>query len=503
MRKGGSPGCLSGWRMAPGAPRFGYGCLWPHGTIPPCGLCESVNGGILRTFSFIRMEDMNVETANPKDASKLPYWKKRHVYKSPSDEKSVGWVRPKVFRMDGDFRLENGRVLRDVVIEYETYGTLNADRSNAILLTHALSGDAHVAGWDVTAGEDYRPWRQNVPGWWDSLVGPGLPFDTERFFIICSNVLGSCYGTTGPASPNPDDGDRPYGAKFPMVTVGDWVNCQVRLVDHLGIGRLYAVVGGSLGGQQALEWSIAYPERVGKCIMLASGPKLPVQGLGFNHVAKSAIRQDWNFHNGAIYSGERCRNPLLGPDVPGCGGRDLRYYEIEDRHLKSLHIARMLAHITYLSASGMETKFGRRLQPIPVKDSAGKSEQERNKELAIHGYLNHQGESFVERFDANSYLYITRAMDYYDAAGKWGDGDLVKAFSRIKSNMLVASFSSDWLYSPEESKQFVTALMRNGIPVTSVMLQSNYGHDAFLVETSRVARILRAFLVSQSSYGKH
>ena len=446
------------------------------------------------------MEDMTVDT-NVKDLGKLPYWKKQHIYKSPSDVNSVGWVTPKVFRLCQEnggkpFELENHKFLKDVVIEYETYGTLNEEHSNAILLTHALSGDAHVAGWDATASEEYRPWRQKVPGWWDSLVGPGLPFDTERFFIICSNVLGSCYGSTGPASPNPDDGNRPYGAKFPMVTVGDWVNCQVKLIDYLKIDKLYAVVGGSLGGQQALEWSIAYPERVGKCIMLASGSKLPVQGLGFNHVAKTTIRMDWNFHNGAIYSKERCANQLLDANAPDSNGKDLRYYEIEDRHLSSLHIARMLAHITYLSASGMETKFGRRLQPVPVTDANGKSEQERNKELAIHGYLNHQGQSFVERFDANSYVIIANAMDQYDAQTKWGAGDLAKACSRIKAEVMVVSFTSDWLYPPEESHAIVTALMQTHHPVTSVDVKSNYGHDAFLVEEEKVSHIIRSFLMT-------
>lgn len=448
------------------------------------------------------MEDMTVDTSQ-KESGKLPYWKKQHVYKSPSDTASVGWVRPKVFRLCQEnggrpFVLENHQTLQDVVIEYETYGTLNEDHSNAILLTHALSGDAHVAGWDATASETYRPWRLRAPGWWDNLVGPGLPFDTDRFFIICSNVLGSCYGSTGPASPNPNDDNRPYGARFPMVTVGDWVNCQVKLIDYLKIDRLYAVAGGSLGGQQALEWAIAYPERVGKCIMLASGAKLPVQGLGFNHVAKTAIRMDFNYRNGAIYSPERCLNPLLAPDAPGGDGRDLRYFEIQDRHLKSLHIARMLAHITYLSASGMETKFGRRLQPVPMADVNGKSEQDRNKELAIHGYLNHQGQSFVERFDSNSYVVIANAMDQYDAQTKWGDGDLAKACARIKAEVMVVAFTSDWLYPPEESHAIVTALMQNHHPVTSVDVKSNYGHDAFLVEEEKVSHILRSFLMTSA-----
>ena len=430
----------------------------------------------------------------------VPYWRKAKKHKLPDAPESVGWTRARAFFLSREkgnvpFQLECGRSLKNVVIEYEMYGELNEDKSNAILITHALSGDAHVAGWDSEASEEYRPWRLSVPGWWDNLVGPNQPFDTSHFCIICSNVLGSCYGTTGPASPNPDDNNRPYAMKFPPITVGDWVRSQAELIDYLGIKKLYAVVGGSLGGQQALEWAIAYPDRVGKCIMLASGSKLPVQGLGFNHVAKTTIRMDWNFHNGAIYSKERCDNPLLRPEGDG---KDLRYYEIEDRHLSSLHIARMLAHITYLSASGMETKFGRRLQPVAVQNSGGKSEQERNKELAIHGYLNHQGQSFVERFDANSYVIIANAMDQYDAQSKWGSGDLAKACSRIKAEVMVVSFTSDWLYPPEESHAIVTALMQNHHPVTSVDVNSNYGHDAFLVEEEKVSHIIRSFLMTSA-----
>ena len=421
---------------------------------------------------------------------------RKKTYKSPDDPHSVGWTVPQVYflsRENGPMRLECGRLLPDVVVEYETYGKLNDDKSNAILITHALSGDAHVAGWDKMASEAYRPWRLAVPGWWDALVGPGLPFDTDRFFIVCANVLGSCYGTTGPASPNPEDGGRPYGQNFPEVTVGDWVSCERALIDHLGIGRLYAIVGGSLGGQQALEWAMAYPDRVGKCIMLASGPKLPAQGLGFNHVACYTIRCDPNFHNGDIYGDARVPNPLL----KGNSGPDLSYYEIANRNLTSLTAARMLAHITYLSAVGMDTKFGRRLQSVKLRRSRTATGQD-DEEFAVHGYLQHQGDSFVNRFDANSYLFIANAMDNYDAAARWGRGDLVRACSRIQAEMMVGAFTSDWLYPCSESHDIVMALMQDHHPVTSVDVESSYGHDAFLVEEAKVQRLLRAFLLTQA-----
>ena len=438
-----------------------------------------------------------------KNQSNVPYWKRKNSVKAPDNVASVGWVRPKVFflcRENGGapFVLESGKELKDVVIEYETYGSLNPEKSNAILITHALSGDAHVAGWDSTANADYRPWRLKGPGWWDNLVGPGQPFDTNRFFVICANVIGSCYGSTGPASPNPDDGNRPYGHSFPKVTVGDWVKTQVALIDYLGIRQLYAVVGGSLGGQQALEWAIAYPGRVGKCIMLASGGKLPTQGLGFNHVAKVTIHCDPKFNNGNIYAEEtREPNTLIDlarqtdPSLP-----DLRYYAIRDRHLPSLHSSRMLAHITYLSASGMESKFGRKLQKVNAKSTEFVTDDESELELSVHGYLTHQGESFVERFDANSYLLIADAMDAYNVQQRWGDGDLVKAMSRIRAEMMVVSFSSDWLYPSTESHSIVTALLQNHHPVTSVDVTSNCGHDAFLVEEEKVTRIIRSFLMT-------
>lgn len=394
--------------------------------------------------------------------------RKRKTYDAPDSLRSVGMTRPQQLVLadeNNPFQLDCGKSLAHMTVEYETYGELNPDRSNAILITHALSGDAHVAGWDATASNTFRAWRLKRPGWWDEVVGPTKAIDTNRFFVICANVLGSCYGTTGPSSINPATG-RPYSLDFPIVTVGDWVRMEALLLDKLGIHQLYAVCGGSLGGQQALEWALAYPDRVLKCIVLASGPKLPAQGLGFNAVGRHAIMHDSNFNNGDYY--EKGRKP------PNEG----------------LIAARMLAHITYLSGQGMDSKFGRRVQNEHAEHGGFDAE------FAVESYLNHQGRSFVERFDANSYLYITRAMDYYDAATQWGDGDLVKACSRIRAEIMVVSFSSDWLYPPEESRTFVSALMQNSIPVTYVQVESIYGHDAFLVETDKVGQLLRAFLLS-------
>ena len=386
----------------------------------------------------------------------------------PDSPRSVGWTHAKRMTLattDVPFILDSGYPLAPLEVEYETYGTLNADKSNAIFIPHALTGDAHIAGWDADASETYRPWRLRYPGWWDAVVGPGKPFDTNRFFIIGMNVAGSCYGSTGPSSINPATG-KPYGLDFPFITVGDWVRMEAMLLDELGIDRLYAVCGGSLGGQQSLEWALAYPERVQKCIVLAASPVLSAQGLAFNAVARQAIMHDAHFNNGNYYGGVR-------PDM-------------------GLAAARMLAHITYLSGRGMDVKFGRRRQRDFYANHTF------DVEFAVESYLEHQGETFVERFDANSYLYVTRAQDYFDAAEKWGDGDLRKAFTRIKSEMMVVSFSSDWLYPPEASEEFVRALLHDRIPVTYVQLETSYGHDAFLVEEEAVGELLTAFLKGKS-----
>ncbi len=391
--------------------------------------------------------------------------RQRH-YDRPDSPHSVGWTQSRTAQLadtSHPFILDSGKVLAPLEVEYETYGELSAAADNAILITHALTGDAHIAGWDISATADDRPWRLKQPGWWDAMIGPGKPIDTRRFFVICMNVAGSCYGSTGPSSLDPATG-KPYGLRFPFITVGDWVRMQAQLLTKLGISHLYAVCGGSLGGQQALEWALAYPEQVGKCIVLAAGPVLSAQGLAFNAVARQVIMNDAEFHNGDYYEG-------TGP-------------------LRGLAAARMLAHITYLSGKGMDSKFGRRRQQ-EFYDSHTFSV-----EFAVESYLDYQGRTFVERFDANSYLYLTRALDYFDSAEKWGEGDLRLAFTRILSEMLVVSFSSDWLYPPESAEEFVSALLYDHIPVSYSQINTVYGHDAFLVEEEAVGNVLRSFLLA-------
>ena len=385
----------------------------------------------------------------------------------PDSPDSVGWTEAQTCRLAAaqePLLLQAGGRIGPVDVEYETYGKLNPSRDNAILVLHALSGDAHVAGWDKHAkGKERRGFRAERPGWWDSMIGPGKPLDTGKYFVICSNFLGSCYGTTGPSSIDPATG-KPYGLRFPVVTVGDWVRLQALHMDHLGVDRLLAVIGGSLGGQQVIEWGLAFPERVRKCIVLAASPRLSTQGLAFNAVGRFCILNDPNFRDGDYYDGPP-------PE-------------------KGLAAARMLAHITYLSDEGMHAKFGRRLQ-----DKA-RPEFGFGVEFEVESYLDYQGRAFVQRFDANSYLYITRAMDYYDAADEWGGGDLLEACRRAQSAVMVVSFSSDWLYPPRQCLEFALALSRNGKPVTYVEVPSRYGHDAFLVETRPVGNLVRNFLAS-------
>ncbi|MDR2946076.1 MAG: homoserine O-acetyltransferase [Candidatus Adiutrix sp.] len=382
----------------------------------------------------------------------------------PDHPQSVGHVvaRKEVF-FDGSepLRLEAGGSLGPVEIEYETYGELSSRRDNAVFICHALTGDAHAAGWDAGPGGPLRDYRRDKPGWWDDVIGPGKPIDTRRFFVICANVVGSCYGSTGPMSVNPATG-RPYGLSFPVVTVGDWARLHMMLLDRLGIDALYAAIGGSVGGQQALEMALGWPDRVRRLIVLSAGRRITAQGLGFNSVARHSIINDPYFNGGDYYGGEP---PLMG-----------------------LAAARMLAHITYLSEDSMGLKFGRRFQ-----DKSGPEFTLTGVEFEVESYLKHQGESFVRRYDANSYLYITRAMDYYDAA-VWGEGDLVKAAARIQARTLAVSFSSDWLFPPELCRELVSALCRAGRPATYVDIPSRYGHDAFLVETETVSRLIHSFL---------
>lgn len=361
-------------------------------------------------------------------------------------------VKPQNFQLPEPLALDCGRTLKGVNIRYETVGTLAPDRSNAILITHALSGDAHVCGRHTP--EDPKP------GWWDEMVGPGKAIDTNRYFVICSNVLGSCAGSTGPRSVNPDTGN-PYNLDFPVITIRDMVRAQRYLIDYLGIEKLLSVVGGSMGGMQAMEWAINYPDRLDSAVPIATTSQLSPQSIAFDWVGREAIKYDPNWNNGN-YSADH----------------------VPDRGLAA---ARMLAHITYLSDESMSLKFGRDLQ------DADSYSFDFHRDFAVESYLEHQGRRFVERFDANSYFYITRAMDYFDLAARAG-GDLAKAFSTAKAAFLVVSFSSDWLFPTAESRKIVNALLKNRLNVSFCEIKSAYGHDAFLLEADVLGPMLRDFL---------
>lgn len=389
----------------------------------------------------------------------------RPRFDPPESPTSVGWTRARRVRLaDGanPLPLACGRELWPVDVEYETYGELSPARDNAVLVCPALSGGAHCAGWMADADELGRPWEKGRPGWWDEFVGPGKAIDTTRYFVVCASLLGGCYGTTGPSSVDPATGE-PYGLRFPVVTIGDWVELEARLLDHLGLDRLLAAMGGSLGGQQAMEWGIRYPDRVGGAAVLAAAPALPPMGLALNVVAREAIRNDPSFAGGAYYGGSR---PNVG-----------------------LGAARMLGHISYLSAASLERKFGRGLQ---AGDRVGYSLEP---EFQVESYLAHQAGAFAERFDANSYLYITRAMDYYNAAD-WGGGDLTAAARRATCRWLVMSFVSDWLYPVEDCSTWADALEAIGGAVRNVVVPSTYGHDSFLLEVEAVSGEIRGFLSS-------
>ncbi|MDR1657210.1 MAG: homoserine O-acetyltransferase [Deltaproteobacteria bacterium] len=375
---------------------------------------------------------------------------------------SVGMITPQKVVLPDPMALEAGGVLDRVEMEFETYGRLTPAKDNAVLICHALTGDAHVAGWDPNPVGELKQFRKTKPGWWDQMVGPGKAIDTNRFFVICSNVLGSCYGTVGPSSINPATG-RPWGLSFPVVTVSDWANQQIELLKTLGIERLRAAIGGSMGGQMALEMALARPEITMGLIILSAGHRVTNQGLAFNAVGRHAIIHDSNFRNGEYYEGPK---PLSG-----------------------LAAARMMAQITYLSEESMVHKFGRRLRGKDTPDFTLTGI-----EFEMESYLNHQAESFVKRYDPNSYLYMTRAMDYYDAALIWGQGDLAVTAGRIKAKTMVVSFSSDWLYPPELCRQLVAAMCQARRPVSYVNVPSRYGHDAFLVETDAVRRLIGSFL---------
>jgi len=349
--------------------------------------------------------------------------------------------------------LENGTRFGPVTLAYETCGTLNPDRTNVILVLHALTGDSHMAG--VYSKEDAKP------GWWDIMIGPGKGIDTNRFFVVCSNIIGGCMGSTGPASINPDT-EKPYGTDFPVLTIGDMVRAQKALMDHLGIEKILSVVGGSLGGMQVLEWCVRYPETVLSAIPLATTTKHSALSIAFNEVARQAILADPNWCKGRYYGGDR---PNLG-----------------------LAVARMIGHITYLSDESMRQKFGRRLQEQnDVSDGF-------EADFQVESYLRYQGSKFVQRFDANSFLYITKAADYFDLGGQHGEGSLVKAFAGTLAKFLVVSFTSDWLYPTYQSKAMVKAMKKNGIDVSFCEIEANCGHDAFLLPNERLTGMIRGFL---------
>jgi homoserine O-acetyltransferase len=370
--------------------------------------------------------------------------------------RSVGLVK-KQFYTFGDKRdplvLESGVRFFPVTVAYETYGALSRRGDNAVLIVHALSGDSHVAG--------YHARRDKKPGWWDILVGPGKPVDTRRYFVICSNVLGGCQGTTGPSSVNPVT-KKPYALDFPVITISDMVDVQKRLLDHLGVTRLVSVVGGSMGGMQALEWLLRYPAVPRNAVIIASCAALSAQAIAFDAVGRSAITADPAFKKGRYY---------------GRGGRTA-----------GLAVARMLGHITYLSAAGMRQRFGRKRKETEAYAYQFKDEFE------IESYLAHQGLRFLDRFDANSYLYITKAMDYFDIAARYGDGSLEKAFARARGRTLYVSFTSDWLFPPAQSWEMVQAQQRLGQDVTYLNIESSYGHDSFLLNTPEMFRAVTRFL---------
>ena len=365
---------------------------------------------------------------------------------------SVGIVKTSTQFFKESLKLDCGAVLKNYEICYETYGTLNQDRNNAVLVCHALTGDQHAAG--IYNKSDKKP------GWWDNMIGPGKPIDTNTLFVVCPNNLGGCGGSTGPLSSNPDT-SRPYGPDFPIVTVRDWVESQKNLAKHLKIENWAIVIGGSLGGMQVLQWAIDYPDKVRHAIVIAAAPRLSTQNIAFNEIARQAIRSDPHFHAGHFY-GENV--------VPSRG----------------LKVARMIGHLTYLSDDILHSKFGRDLRK-------GKIDFGYEVEFEIESYLRHQGESFVGRFDANTYLLMTKTLDYFDPAACY-DGDLTKALSNCESHFLVISFSSDWRFSPSRSLEIVRALLENDKDVIYSQIESELGHDSFLLPIPQYHRVIEAYV---------
>ena len=364
---------------------------------------------------------------------------------------SVGLVTPQVAKFSAPVTLKSGAVIEDYELVYETYGTLNRDRSNAVLVCHALNASHHVAGTYAADPTDI--------GWWDNMIGPGKPVDTSRFFVIGVNNLGGCHGSTGPKSINPRTG-KPWGAAFPVVTVEDWVATQARLADQLGIRQFAAVMGGSLGAMQSLAWTIHYPERLRHALVIACAPNLSAQNIAFNEIARQAIITDPDFHGGD-------------------------YYAHGVMPKRGLRVARMVGHITYLSDDEMASKFGRQLKH-------GKLGYSFDTEFEIESYLRHQGNKFSEYFDANTYLRITKVLDYFDPAFEHG-GSLTRALAAAKAGFLVVSFTTDWRFSPERSREIVKALLDNRCTVTYAEIDAPHGHDAFLLDDAHYHRLVKAY----------
>jgi len=369
---------------------------------------------------------------------------------------SVGIVEKKFYTFaepPDEMITESDARLGPITLAYETYGSLNQDKSNVVMVLHALSGNSHAAG--------YYSKDDEKPGWWDNMVGPGKGIDTDRFFVICSNIIGSCYGSTGPSSKNPRTG-KPYGLDFPLFTISDVVRAQKKLLDHLGITKLLCLIGGSIGGMQALEWAVSYPDMVKSAIPIASTCKRSALSIGLSEAQRQAIMADTNWNDG-------------------------NYYD-QDYPKKGLALARMIGHITYLSETSMHNKFGRRLQENTTFT------YDLSIDFEVESYLHYQGKKFVERFDANSYLYITKASDYFDLGEQKGGGSLVKAFSGILAKFLVISFSSDWLYPTAQSRDMVKAMKKSGLDVSFCEIETDFGHDSFLLANEQLTKLISGFL---------
>ena len=366
----------------------------------------------------------------------------------PDTHGSVGIVEPKLQHFEQGVTLQCGEVLQGLDLIYETYGRLNEDRTNAVLICHALSGHHHAAG--------FHSENETRPGWWDNCIGPGKPIDTNRFHVVSLNNLGGCHGSTGPRSINPNSG-KPYAEEFPTVTVKDWVKTQAMLADALNIERFAAIIGGSLGGMQALQWAIDYPERIGHAVLIACAPKLSAQNIAFNEIARLAIKMDSD-------------DGSSGETLPGLG------------------LARMIGHVTYLSDDSMGTKFGREVK-------SGDIEQGRDVQFQVESYLHYQGSRFAQTFDPNTYVLVTRALDYFDPAIEHND-NLVETLRRATAKFLVISFSSDWRFAPERSNEIVDALVAAGKPTVSANIESSMGHDSFLMDIPRYFAVLKKYLAS-------